>query len=69
MQQNSKAVNVDVGGVVMVKVESKKKKEKWKIFIISELFQGRDDQIQTNPAAVSSSRATLQQVKDQNETT
>ena len=69
MQQNSKAVNVDVGGVVMVKVESKKKKEKWKIFIISELFQGKDDQIQTNPAAVSSSRATLQQVQDQNETT
>lgn len=70
MQQNSKAVNVDVEGVVMVKVESKKKKkEKWKIFIISELFQGKDDQIQTNPAAVSSSRATLQQVQDQNETT
>lgn len=28
MQQNSKAVNVDVGGVVMVKVESKKKKKR-----------------------------------------
>ena len=27
MQQNSKAVNFDVGGVVMVKVESKKKRE------------------------------------------
>ena len=68
MQQNSKAINVDVGGVVMIKVESKKR-EKWKIFIISELFQGKDDQIQTNPAAVSSSRATLQQVQDQNEAT
>ena len=28
MQQNSKAVTVDVGGVVMVKVESKKKKKR-----------------------------------------
>ena len=32
MQQNSKAVNVDVGGVVMVKVESKKKKREMEDF-------------------------------------
>lgn len=68
MQQNSKAVNVDVGGCSDGQ-GWKQKKEKWKIFIISELFQGKDDQIQTNPAAVSSSRAALQQVQDQNETT
>ena len=68
MQHNSKAVNIDVGGVVIIKGENKKRK-KWKIVIISELFQGKDDQIQTNPAAVSSSRAALQQVQDQNETT
>ena len=58
MHHNSKAVNIDVGGVVMIKGENKKRK-KWKIVIISELFQGKDDQIQTNPAAVSSSRAPL----------
>ena len=68
MKQNSKAVNSGVGGVAMIKAESKKR-EKWKIIIISELFQGKDDQIQTNTAALSSSRATLQQVQDQNETT
>lgn len=32
MQQNSKAVNVDVEGVVMVKVESKKKKREMEDF-------------------------------------
>ena len=38
------AANFDVGGIVMVKGESKKG-GKWKIGIISEVFQGIDDQI------------------------
>ena len=38
------AANFDVGGIVMVKGKSKKG-GKWKIGIISEVFQGIDDQI------------------------
>ena len=45
MQHNSKAVNINVGDVVMIKDEIKKRR-KWKIGIISELFQDKDDQIQ-----------------------
>ena len=44
MQHKSEAVNINVGDVVMIKDESKKR-GKWKIGIISELFQGKDDQI------------------------
>ena len=44
MQHKSKAVNINVGDVVMIKGESKKR-ERWKIGIISKLFQGKDDQI------------------------
>ena len=44
MQHKSKAVNINVGDVVMMKGESKKR-GRWKIGIISELFQGKDDQI------------------------
>ena len=44
MQHKTKAVNINVGDVVMIKGESKKK-GRWKIGIISELFQGKDDQI------------------------
>ena len=44
MQHKSKAVNINVGDVVMIKDESKKS-GKWKISIISKLFQGKDDQI------------------------
>ena len=44
MQHKSKAVNTNVGDVVMIKDESKKRGE-WKIGIISKLFQGKDDQI------------------------
>ena len=44
MQYKSKNVNIDVGDVVMIKGESKKR-GKWKIGIISELFQGKDDHI------------------------
>ena len=44
MQHKSKAVNINVGDVVMIKDESKER-GKWKISIISELFQGKDDQI------------------------
>ena len=40
-QYKSKAVNINVGDVVMINGESKKR-EKWKIGIISE---GKDDQI------------------------
>ena len=45
IQHKSKAVDINVGDVVMIKGESKKK-GRWKIGIISELFQGKDDQIQ-----------------------
>ena len=45
MQHKFKSVNINVGHVVMIKDESKKR-GKWKIGIISELFQGKDDQIQ-----------------------
>ena len=45
MQYKFKSVNINVGHVVMIKDESKKG-GKWKIGIISELFQGKDDQIQ-----------------------
>ena len=44
IQHKSKAVNINVGNVVMIKDESKKK-GRWKIGIISELFQGKNDQI------------------------
>ena len=44
MQYKPEAVNISVGDVVMIKGESKKR-GKWKIGIISELFQGKDDQI------------------------
>ena len=44
MQHSSRAVNINVGDAVMIKDESKKRR-KWKIGIISELFQGKDDQI------------------------
>ena len=44
MQHKFKSVNINVGHVVMIKDESKKR-GKWKIGIISELFQGKDDQI------------------------
>ena len=44
MQYKSKAVNINVGDVVMINGESKKR-GKWKIDIISKLFQGKDDQI------------------------
>ena len=44
MQYKFKSVNINVGHVVMIKDESKKR-GKWKIGIISELFQGKDDQI------------------------
>ena len=45
MQHKSKVVNINVGDVVMIKGEIKKK-GRCKIGIISELFQGKDDQIQ-----------------------
>ena len=45
MQHSSRAVNINVGDAVMIKDESKKRR-RWKIGIISELFQGKDDQIQ-----------------------
>ena len=44
MQPKSKAVNINVGDVVMIKGESKKR-GRWKIGIISKLFQGKNDQI------------------------
>ena len=44
MQHKFNAVNTNVGDVVMIKDESKKRR-KWKIAIISELFQDKDDQI------------------------
>ena len=44
MQHKSKVVKINVGDVVMIKGESKKR-GRWKIGIISELFQGKDDQI------------------------
>ena len=44
MQHKSKAVKINVRDVVMIKGESKKR-GKWKIGIISELLQGKDDQI------------------------
>ena len=44
MQDKSKAVNINVGDVVMTKDESKKR-GKWKIGMINELFQDKDDQI------------------------
>ena len=44
MQYKSKAVNINVGNVVIIKGESKKR-GKWKIGIISKLFQGKDDQM------------------------
>ena len=44
MQYKSKAVRINVGDIVMIKGESKKG-GKWKICIISKLFQGKDDQI------------------------
>ena len=40
----NKDVNINEGDVVMIKGESKKR-GKWKIGIISKLFQCRDDQI------------------------
>ena len=40
MHYKSKAVKINVGAVVMIKGESKKR-GKWKIDIISELFQGK----------------------------
>ena len=43
MQYKSKAVNINVGDVVMIKGESKKR-GKWKIGKISELFQGKHNQ-------------------------
>ena len=42
MQHKSKAVNINVGDVVMMKGEIKKR-WKWKIGIITELFQGKGD--------------------------
>ena len=42
MQHKSRDVNINLGDVVMIKDESKKR---GKIGIISELFQGKDDQI------------------------
>ena len=45
MQHNSKALKINVGDVVIIKDEIKKR-GKWKIGIISELFQDKDDQIQ-----------------------
>ena len=44
MQYKSKAANINVGNVVIIKGESKKR-GKWKIGIISKLFQGKDDQM------------------------
>ena len=44
IQHKSKAVNINVGDEVMIKDESKKR-GKWEISIISELFQGKVDQI------------------------
>ena len=44
MQHKSKAVNINMGDVVMIKDESKKR-GKWKIDMINELFQGKDDQM------------------------
>ena len=44
MQHKSKAVNINVEDVVMV--NGGKKRGRWKIGIVSELFQGKDDQIQ-----------------------
>ena len=44
MQDKSKAVNINVGDVVMIKDESKKR-GKWKIGMVNELFQDKDDQI------------------------
>ena len=44
MQHKSKAVNINVGDVVMIKGESKKR-GRWKIGIISELFEGKEDQV------------------------
>ena len=43
--KKSKTVNINVGDVVMIKCESKKR-GKWKTDRIRELFQGKDDQIQ-----------------------
>ena len=51
MQPKSKAVNINVGDLVMIKGESKKK-ERWKIGIISELFQGKNDQIRGAPVKI-----------------
>ena len=44
MQHKSKAVNINVEDVLMV--NGGKKRGRWKIGIVSELFQGNDDQIQ-----------------------
>ena len=41
---STKAANINVGDVVMIKRETNKRR-KWKIGIISELFQGKDGQI------------------------
>ena len=45
LQYKSKAVNMIVRDVVMIKGESKKERQNQKIAIISELFQGKDNQI------------------------
>ena len=45
LQYKSEAVNIIVTDVVMIKCESKKERENWKIAIISELFQDKDNQI------------------------
>ena len=42
MQPKSKAVNINVGDEVMIKGENKKR-GRWKIGTISELFQGKND--------------------------
>ena len=44
MQYKSKVVNINVEDIVMIKGESKKK-GRWKIGKISELFQAKDDQV------------------------
>ena len=46
IQYKSKAVNINVRNVVIIKDESKKR-GKGKISIISKLFQGKDDQMRS----------------------
>ena len=46
MAHNTKEVKIDIGDVVMIKGEDKRR-GKWKIGIVKELYRGKDQEIRS----------------------